>query len=491
MNITQWIVIAYCLISLLTLFNKGIRHLYLNVLDKLYGRFVRLNKRLYRVRNKDYVYCLIHCIGDLLKVLFYFILAPVIILYHLPHGGYKFHYPITPYWKIKPSKPINKEYLKPPLIIKVKKEIPFLPDKQQVIYFEDSFNKELNDYISGSYTNIYSVFREKGYNFIYLPKLIESLGIEEARYINPALNKKVTTLDNLASKNITDKIITVIDTPPVLTGGLLRYKGDEDDYYIFSYYQFSNLDEVEIWEQIRAYLSVVGADYALCSPSPPHIFPPYVEDPDDNADYEFDSESMKLIEEIKERVAALKQKGINEIVLKSIFTIDSVKLSRLVITDEYKIFLPDYNKLEISMYPLPKAIFFLFLNHPEGILFKNLPDYRDELIAIYKKISGRENIEDMEKSINDVVNPTLNSINEKCSRIREAFIKHFDEAIAKNYFITGSRATPKMISLDRNLVVLEEVEIKVEVTKTSFEYTKHKKQYNYKPDFDEMDDLPF
>ena len=111
--------------------------------------------------------------------------------------------------------------------------------------------------------------------------------------------------------------------------------------------------------------------------------------------------------------------------------------------------------MEITMHPLPKAVFILFLYHPEGILFKNLTDYRNELIAIYKLISGREKIDDMEKSIDDVVNPTLNSINEKCSRIREAFLCKFDESIAQNYFITGGRATPKKIVLDRNLVKID------------------------------------
>lgn len=490
MNITQWGVVIYCLASLLTLFNKGIRNLYLGVLDGLYSRFVRLNKKIYKVRYKDYISCLFYCMGDLFKIFFYFILAPVIILYHLPKGGYEFHYSVTPYWKIKPTKPINKECLKPPLIIRVKKDIPFVPDKQQVIYFEDCFNKELNNYISNEYDQISSLFREKSYNFIYLPKIIDSLSIDEIRYINPAINEETTTFNNLASKDIIDEIITFIDTPYALKGGLLRYKKEEDNYYIFSYYQFSNLDELEIWEQIRAYLSAVGENNLLYNASPYH---PYIENPEDNADYDFDSESKKLIDEIKERVEILMQKGINEMILKSILSIDSVELSRLVITNEYKIFLPDYNNLEITMYPLPKAVYFLFLNHPEGILFKHLPDYRDELIAIYKKVSGRENIEDMEKSINDVVNPTLNSINEKCSRIREAFIRHFDEAIAKNYFITGDRATPKKINLNRSLVILEEVQIKMDIEKTPFEYVKHEHPNNrYSLESTTLeDDLPF
>jgi len=143
-------------------------------------------------------------------------------------------------------------------------------------------------------------------------------------------------------------------------------------------------------------------------------------------------------------------------VFKSLFKFDdTVKLSRLTITKDYRIFLPDYHNLEITMTPLPKAVYFLFLMHPEGILFKHLPDYRDELMNIYKHISNREMLRDMEKSIDDVTNPTKNAINEKCSRIREAFIRHFDESVAKNYFITGFRSEPKKIALDRQLVTWE------------------------------------
>jgi hypothetical protein len=446
------------------LFNKGIRHLYLSVLDELYGRFVRLNEKFYKVRTKDYIYCVFYCMTDILRAIIYFALAPIIIISYLPTGGYRYRYLITPYWKIiKLPKPISNEYLKPPLIIKVKKNIPFIPDKQQVIYFESCFNKVLNFYFLERYEDIYSLFKERGYNFIYIPKIIDTLGIEEAKYVSPALNEDTVISNKLIAQDISNKLLSFIDDPTPLSGGLLRYKEDEEDYYIFTYYQFANLDEVEIWKQIKTYINAVG-DRIMYSitPSIPNI------EPEDNADYNFDSYSRQLMDEIKERIEILKQKGINEMVLRQLFSIEAVKLSRLVITNEYKIFLPDYNNMEITMYPLPKAVFFLFLNHPEGILFKNLPDYRDELTAIYKMISGRENIDDMEKSINDVVNPTLNSINEKCSRIKEAFIRHFDESIAQNYFITGNRATPKKIELDRELIVLDDVTLKVKVVKTSF-----------------------
>ena len=61
------------------------------------------------------------------------------------------------------------------------------------------------------------------------------------------------------------------------------------------------------------------------------------------------------------------------------------------------------------------------------------------------------------QSIEDVTNPTLNSINEKCARIRGAFVGQFDNHIAKHYYIDGLRGEPKRIDLPRELVAWETV----------------------------------
>lgn len=49
----------------------------------------------------------------------------------------------------------------------------------------------------------------------------------------------------------------------------------------------------------------------------------------------------------------------------------------------------------------------------------------------------------------------LNSINEKCARIRAAFIKEFDHHLAKYYVVTGERGEAKKITLPRDLVIWE------------------------------------
>lgn len=124
-----------------------------------------------------------------------------------------------------------------------------------------------------------------------------------------------------------------------------------------------------------------------------------------------------------------------------------------MITKDYRIVLPEYNNLEIKMEPIAKAVYLLFLNHPEGILFKNLPDYREELTKIYMRLKPSGLSERALQSIEDVTNPLLNSINEKCARIRGAFVGQFDDHMARHYYIDGLRGKVKRISLSRELVV--------------------------------------
>ena len=162
--------------------------------------------------------------------------------------------------------------------------------------------------------------------------------------------------------------------------------------------------------------------------------------------------SLTLLEDMDVRVQKLRAKGLNEWTFRSLFK-TKAQLSRLVITKDYRILLPDYNDIEVKMEPLVKAVFFLFLNHPEGIIFKELADYREELLNIYKKLKPMGLNKRTIQSIEDVTNPFLNSINEKCARIRSAFVKEFDEGLAKNYYITGERGEAKNIALPRNMVV--------------------------------------
>jgi len=154
-------------------------------------------------------------------------------------------------------------------------------------------------------------------------------------------------------------------------------------------------------------------------------------------------------------VQELREEGVDDRALRELL-ISRQPLSRLLVTADYRLYLPDFGNVEISMSPLPKAVFLLFLQHPEGIVFKELPDYLCELKRIYKEVSGRKECgERMEKSLAAVCDPLSNSINEKCARIREAFVGKLEETLAFNYCIQGERSMPKRILLPRSLICWE------------------------------------
>lgn len=131
-------------------------------------------------------------------------------------------------------------------------------------------------------------------------------------------------------------------------------------------------------------------------------------------------------------------------------------LSRLVVDDQFRIWLPEYKNLEISLTPLPKTLYIFILKHPEGVRLKELVQHRKEILSIYAKIGNRLNLDQMKKSINDLTDMRSNSVHEKCSRIRQAFCKKIHHSVASQYYIIGSRNQPKVIALTRNLIELPE-----------------------------------
>lgn len=145
---------------------------------------------------------------------------------------------------------------------------------------------------------------------------------------------------------------------------------------------------------------------------------------------------------VRELVAA----GRNDLLLRSIgvsvledLRIEAAKsrLSRLLITKDYRIILVDYDNKEVEMTPVHKAVYLLFLNHPEGIEFKKLSEYRDELLGYYMATAKLMDKQIITESVDMLVNPLNNSINEKCSRIKNIFLNMMDQYTANYYIISG------------------------------------------------------
>ncbi len=393
-------------------------------------------------------------------------------------------------WFNKPLEKIQERY-KSIEGIKVyfNNDLPFMPKPEEVFFVEDHYHKELNDFIQQYKGEITSLLfhGRNGFDssiFYYFPLRLE----EDANLYNKILNYRYPSLSSTGFKmkkdagiqKVYDDFLSYADDESrgILACGFLRYWGYDNDKqkFLFAYYPLTNTDNYDdLEEQCVAFVKRFNYEPVTLLPQPEYVHPNddiyefrykglqcSLDIPEDfytnseNADNWFKIEDWEIAKEIKERIELLKERGFSNMVIKSLFEFEpEQKLSRLLITKDYRIFLPDYNNLEIIMHPLPKTVFFFFLKHPEGILFKHLIDHKNELMTIYQTISGKTNLDEMHRSINKIVDSTDNGVNEKCSRIREAFIREFDEELAKFYFVTGHRATVKRIALDRSLLIME------------------------------------
>ena len=388
------------------------------------------------------------------------------------------------------------------------KGLPFDFDPKQIIYVENTYDEQVNEFIQHNYDSICSHFAENGYEFIYLPLLSLRFDKDVRSYYNPSYS---------ISKNIPIKSSFILDfmAHPENRGNIkpsllyikegLKCKEGEDlvlraitvDSHLFADPEYdrylrdivNDIQKVErvaeesysinrdadggdsqfpfgrSWErksvlddflpkkgyEIKTPKAEEGVSYSLnrdVEPASPPVrrSRSYECFHDIGPDDTFDEDTKKLVAEIEERINKLQQKGISRYILENLFRAP-IKPSRMVITADFRILLPDYNNVEIEMTPLVKAVYILFLVHPEGIPFKHLGDYREELMDIYCDVCGGWLTDKMERSVEAVTDPYNNSINEKCARIREAFIKKFEESIAEPYIIQGKRGEPKYIAL--------------------------------------------
>ena len=143
------------------------------------------------------------------------------------------------------------------------------------------------------------------------------------------------------------------------------------------------------------------------------------------------------------------------------------KLSRLLITKDCRFVLLDYDSREVELQPVHKAVYLLFLAHPEGIEFKRLGDYREELEHYYMATARTMDREKIVESVDHLVDPLDNAINEKCSRIKKVLLGMMDEYAASYYIISGHTQKHvagssriwyerlKVITLPRELVIKE------------------------------------
>ena len=132
-------------------------------------------------------------------------------------------------------------------------------------------------------------------------------------------------------------------------------------------------------------------------------------------------------------------------------------VSPICFDNRFNITLPLYPQISIKLEPLPKALYILFLQHPEGIVLKDIQDYESELKNIYSAVSGRKNPTVVNRMLKALTDPCSNPLHKNLSIIRKCFLSKLRFDIASNYIPTHGRTKAHNIPIDSKLIELPEI----------------------------------
>ena len=284
-------------------------------------------------------------------------------------------------------------------------------DQHDLIFLERYRHNELNDYIQEHLPKLRSAFNQCGYHLLYLPSHADNLNDDQRKSLYCDLyGKDVYEVFHKAyfatQSDYWNAFFEMDEDLSYDCAGFLRYFPDPEGHPDKSHYEYIQFPHRSGTNWEKAFTAFL--DYVV---------------------------SIPFVETQRKRTLP--------------------PSTTLYINKEYRIFLKDSNGLdiaEVKLKALPKALYFVFLNHPEGFPLKYLVDYRDELLSWYRKLSNRNNIG---KSIDDLTDPTNNSANEKISRIGKAFrdaIANSDESIY-SFVPIGSKGEVYTVHVDRERIM--------------------------------------
>lgn len=196
-------------------------------------------------------------------------------------------------------------------------------------------------------------------------------------------------------------------------------------------------------------------------------------DPDTYIDYDLDDEHSEFIRKITELAQQYTVKfhqvppfDLIEQTVRGRLALKAEQLSPIVVTDDFRVRLPEFNGIEIKMPPLVRIVYLLFLLHPEGIRLKEIADHHDTLLKLYSLVKRRKDFSEVSlrhiDDLTDLSDPS--SLNQKISRIRLLFDRHILHSnLTERYCVSGERGElyridipVEMISLPPSLTGLKE-----------------------------------
>lgn len=369
-------------------------------------------------------------------------------------------------------------------------QLPVEPTDTQVLYIENHSNPALEQYIHDNYDKIVRQFLVKGLEFVYVPELTTRMSDRDfqnvASYYCPWLTKAdVDSLRSACHIDLADLFHTVSglgDSPAVVDAKGKAYSLDvsRPSDYDCLFYQIAHAYGAANYESSES--SVMFSVSRVDEPQAEFRYScrrkdllPNLENAQEQPAYNLNEcrnqaivgqpdtdditicrnrELDSLFGRIKNILPAW---AIREALYKMLK--DQEVISRLVITAQGKVMLPEYGNLEIRLTPKEKAMYFLFLRHPNGISLKDLPDHRQELSRYYGRVAKSGDKAAIASAIDKMTDPFSGDADTQRSRIKaginRAFTGQFCEQFARWYTIEGERAHAMRIELPQDKIVWE------------------------------------
>ena len=358
--------------------------------------------------------------------------------------------------------------------------LPFIFSKSYFVYIETEYNETMNSYIRRHMAEICKKAEEgrNGFKFIYVPDMANFTNEEFATafpmYADALTDEACERLRHITTAQHTKALLKKIgiDESRCKTGFLrltsyydqnIGFDNGDWDYskgMCFAHADFSSTPEDKLEQAMAELYQFFLQKYngGLFSVAPPPKYKlsdtqlyegwGYSRDQAEFGFLEEDRRMHMLADEVRQRIEVLRQGGFMELLLHTIGEdlLEELtrcrqrpELSRLAVTGNLHIVLPDLGGREVKMPTLARALYIFYLRHEEGVEFKYLVDFKDELFAIYRMASDRTDEAKLRATIDKLVNPTENKVNECASRIKEAFASIMDDFQAKNYYLVQKR----------------------------------------------------
>ncbi len=163
--------------------------------------------------------------------------------------------------------------------------------------------------------------------------------------------------------------------------------------------------------------------------------------------------NLQIAQDILRQIEEASKDGSVEIIFaddirKYIALLQEEGLSPLVIDSRLQIRLPLY-ELTLDLPPLAKALYMLYMRHPEGLYRKQIADCREELLWLYSACLGRRVDSDMRRTIDHLTDFSTKNADKQMSLINRSFRRALADKADHYIPVSAKRGERKCLDFSR------------------------------------------